>query len=171
MNTRQKGIYTVEFAIVGTALFIILFGAIEVARAMFAYNTIAEATRRGARVAAVCSAGDVATAQRAAVFSIAGGGGSDASPILHGLSVGNVNVQYLDVAGLPGAAGGAIRYVRVSITGYQHELLIPAWAFTLPETMFRSSTTIPAESLGYTPPGPTRGLITNRSHSTQGQHR
>ena len=77
MNTRQKGMYTVEFAIVGAALFMIVFGAIEVARAMFAYNTIAEATRRGARVAAVCSAGNVATAKRAAVFSIAGADGSD----------------------------------------------------------------------------------------------
>jgi len=154
MNTRQKGIYTVEFAIVGAALFMIVFGAIEVARAMFAYNTIAEATRRGARVAAVCSAGDVATAQRAAVFSIAGGGGSDASPILHGLSVSNVNVQYLDVDGAPGAAGGDIKYVRVSITGYQHALLIPFVGSTLPETVFRSSTTIPAESLGYAPLGP-----------------
>ena len=95
MNTRQKGIYTVEFAIVGAALFIIVFGAIEVARAMFAYNTIAEATRRGARVAAVCSAADVATAKRAAVFSIAGADGSDASPILNGLTVSNVNVEYL----------------------------------------------------------------------------
>jgi TadE-like protein len=155
MNTRQKGIYTVEFAIVGAALFIILFGAIEVARAMFAYNTIAEATRRGARVAAVCSAADVATAKRAAVFSIAGGGGSDASPILKGLTVSNVNVQYLGVDGAPGAAGGNIKYVRVSITGYQHELLIPFVGRTLPATVFTSSTTIPAESLGYyAPPGP-----------------
>jgi Flp pilus assembly protein TadG len=155
MNARQKGIYTVEFAIVGTALFIILFGAIEVARAMFAYNTIAEATRRGARVAAVCSAGDVATAKRAAVFST----GGDASPILNGLNVSNVNVEYLganvsgEACSAP-ATGGNIQCVRVSITGYQHELLIPFVGSTLPETVFRSSTTIPAESLGYAPPGP-----------------
>lgn len=153
MNTRQKGIYTVEFAIVGVALFMILFGVIEVARAMFAYNTMAEVTRRGARVAAVCSADDVATVKRAAVFSIAGGGGSDASPILNGLSVSNVNVEYLGEDGASGAAGGDIKYVRVSITGYQHELLIPFVGSTLPETVFKSSTTLPAESLGYAPPG------------------
>ena len=154
MNTRQKGMYTVEFAIVGAALFMIVFGAIEVARAMFAYNTIAEATRRGARVAAVCSAGDVATAQRAAVFSIAGGGGSDASPILKGLSVSNVNVEYLGVGGAPGAAGGAIRYVRVSITGYEHRLLVPFVNVTLWRGQTVATTTLPAESLGYAPPGP-----------------
>lgn len=155
MNTRQKGMYTVEFAIVGAALFLIVFGAIEVARALFAYNTIAEATRRGARVAAVCSAGNVATAKRAAVFSIAGGGGSDASPILNGLSVSNVDVKYLGADGLTEATGGDIKYVRVSITGYQHELLIPFVGRTLPATVFTSSTTIPAESLGYyAPPSP-----------------
>ena len=155
MNTRQKGVYTIEFAIIGAALFIILFGAIEVARALFAYNTLAEATRRGARVAAVCSAGNVATAKRAAVFSIAGGGGSDASPILNGLTVSNVNVEYLDVDGAPGAAGGAIRYVRVSITGYEHPLLVP---FVNVTPLWRgqtvATTTLPAESLGYAPPGP-----------------
>ena len=154
MNIRQKGLYTVEFAIVGTALFIILFGAIEVARALFAYNTLAEATRRGARVAAVCSAGDVATAKRAAVFSIAGGGGSDASPILHGLSVSNVNVEYLGVDGAPGAVGGNIKYVRVSITGYEHRLLVPFVNVTLWRGQTVATTTLPAESLGYAPPGP-----------------
>ena len=52
------------------------------------------------------------------------------------------------------ATGGNIQCVRVSITGYQHELLIPFVEVTLPETVFTSSTTIPAESLGYAPPGP-----------------
>ncbi len=153
MKKQQKGIYTVEFAIVGAVFFMILFGVIEVARALFVYNTIAEATRRGARVAAVCSAADVATARRAAVFSVAGSGGSDASPILNGLNVSNVTVEYLDVDGAPGAAGGNIRYVRVSIAGYSHTLLIPFVNATLPETVFRASTTIPGESLGYAPPG------------------
>jgi hypothetical protein len=63
-------------------------------------------------------------------------------------------VEYLDGDGAPGATGGDIQYVRVSITGYQHDLMIPFVGTTLPETVFRSSTTIPAESLGYTPPGP-----------------
>ena len=145
MNTRQKGMYTVEFAIVGAALLIIVFGAIEVARAMFAYNTIAEATRRGARVAAVCSPADWATARRAAVFGTADG----ESPILKGLTTDMVGV-----AAVPDPTTGATVGVRVSITGYQHELLIPFVGSTLPETVFRSSTTIPAESLGYAPPGP-----------------
>lgn len=157
MNTRQKGIYTVEFAIVGTALFIILFGAIEVARALFAYNTLAEATRRGARVAAVCSAGDVARAQRATVFSVAGEDGSDASPILKGLDVGDVTVDYLDEDGATGAAGGDIKYVRVSITGYTHRLLIPfvnvtLWEDDAGQPVTVASTTIPAESMGYYEP-------------------
>jgi Flp pilus assembly protein TadG len=145
MNTRQKGIYTVEFAIVGAALFLIVFGAIEVARAMFAYNTIAEATRRGARVAAVCSPGDWATARRAAVFGTADG----ESPILKGLTTGMV-----DVVAVPDPETGATVAVQVSITGYEHRLLIPFVNVTLGEEVFTSRTTIPAESLGYAPPGP-----------------
>jgi Flp pilus assembly protein TadG len=145
MNTRQKGIYTVEFAIVGAALFLIVFGAIEVARAMFAYNTIAEATRRGARVAAVCSPADWATARRAAVFGTADG----ESPILKGLTTGMV-----DVVAVPDPETGATVAVQVSITGYEHRLLIPFVNVTLGEEVFTSTTTIPAESLGYAPPGP-----------------
>ncbi|MGH8569861.1 MAG: TadE/TadG family type IV pilus assembly protein [Gammaproteobacteria bacterium] len=142
LNTRQKGLYTVEFAIVGAALFMIVFGAIEVARAMFAYNTIAEATRRGARVAAVCSPGDWATARRAAVFGTADG----ESPILKGLTTDMVNV-----VPVTDPETGATVAVQVSITGYEHRLLIPFVNVTLGEEVFTSTTTIPAESLGYAP--------------------
>lgn len=151
MNTRQKGMYTVEFAIVGAALFIILFGAIEVARALFAYNTLAEATRRGARVAAVCSQAAPDIARRVAVFGPTGT--STESPILKGLDMGDVTVQYLNAAGSPAAGGESVQYVRVSITGYEHRLLIPFVNVTLWDGETVASTTLPGESLGYAPPG------------------
>ena len=51
---RQKGVTTVEFAIIGTAFMIVLFGVIEVGRAVFTLNTLGETTRRAARIATVC---------------------------------------------------------------------------------------------------------------------
>lgn len=80
----------------------------------------------------------------------------DASPILNGLSVSKVDVKYLGADGVTEATGGDSKYVRVSITGYEHRLRIPFvsdYVRTLEADVFTSSTTIPAESLGYAPPG------------------
>ena len=136
MNSRQKGIYTVEFAIIGAVFFMILFGVIEVARALFVWNTITEATRRGARVAAVCPPNDPAV-KKVAVFGSADG----TSTVLEGLTIGHVQLGY-----------GAGDRVSVSIQGYTHNLIIPF----LPDSVTHLTvppfeTTIPSESLGYIP--------------------
>jgi hypothetical protein len=143
---RQKGTTTVEFAIVATLLFTLLFGVMEVARALFVWNTLAEVTRRGARVAAVCPVDHPSVAKVAVLGDPLGGA---ASPILKNLTTANVQVEYLDVAGLPTAVFEDIRYVRVAITNYQHTLLIPFLTQTIAVPPF--TTTLPAESLGYIP--------------------
>lgn len=48
----QTGAAAVEFALVAVALFTLLFGILELARIMYMYNTLAEATRSAARAAA-----------------------------------------------------------------------------------------------------------------------
>lgn len=143
---RQQGATTVEFAVVATVLFTVLFGVIEVGRALFVWNTLTEVTRRGARVAAVCPV-DHASVARVAVFGDPVGG--DSSPILRNLSTANVQVDYLDETGASTAAYPDIDYVRVSITNYQHRFLIPMLSQTIAAPPF--STTVPAESLGYIP--------------------
>ena len=55
---RQRGTTTVEFAIVGTVLMVVVFAVIEFGRALFVINMLTEATRRGARMAAVCPVSD-----------------------------------------------------------------------------------------------------------------
>ena len=50
---RPRGQALVEFALVFPVLILILLGIFEVGRAVFAYNTIGNAAREGARVAAV----------------------------------------------------------------------------------------------------------------------
>jgi Flp pilus assembly protein TadG len=149
-RTRQRGTTTVEFAIVGTVLMVVVFSVIEFGRALFVINVLTEATRRGARMAAVCPVGDPKPAQ-VAVF--ANGGAS--STIVSGLTTANVQVQYLDTNGAvvagPGTAAGfsQIRYVRVNIVGFTQTLLIPLHLTAVPLSGF--STTLPRESLGVYP--------------------
>ena len=149
MRHRQRGIATVEFAIGSTAFFIVLFAIVEIGRALFTWNGLTEATRRGARVAAVCPVNHTAI-KRVALFDNPGSSGR--SPVLSGLAAEHVQVAYLDengavIASPAGSAGfAAIRYVRVAITGYQHPLLIPFVNLTL--TAPDLAATIPRESLG-----------------------
>lgn len=56
MNTPnrqlQAGVYAVEFAMVLTLFLTLVFGVIELARAMYVFNTLQEVTRRAAATAA-----------------------------------------------------------------------------------------------------------------------
>ena len=143
----QRGTTTVEFAIVGLLAMVVLFSLIEFSRLVFVVNTLAEATRRGARMATVCPVNDPAIAQ-VAVFNAPGNGG--ASTIVSGLRPANIQVQYLNQTGgvvaSPGPNFMQIRYVRVGITNFQHTLVIPL--FNLTFTLPAYATTLPRESLG-----------------------
>jgi len=143
---RQAGLTTVEFAIVGGLFLVTLFGVIEFARAVFVWNTMTEATRRGARVAAVCPVNHANVAQYA-IFGTPGGGAQ--SPVLPDLTTANVVTRYLDANGGETAIYLDIRFVQVSMQNYTHRLLIPLPLADLQLPPF--TTTLPAESLGYNP--------------------
>ena len=150
MRRAYAGVTTVEFAIIGTLLMIVVFGIIEMGRALYVVNVLTEAARRGARMAAVCPVGDPKPAQ-VAVFDTGGG----TSSVVSGFTESNVLVQYLDVSGNnlanPTASFGNIRYVRVSIgtppaTPFTMPLFIPVIAPSLNLSGFAA--TVPRESLG-----------------------
>lgn len=148
MHQYQRGVTTVEFAVVAAVFFMLLFGVIEMGRALFVANALVESTRRGARVAAVCPVGDPRAAQVAIISN-----GNGVSRISPDLTTTNVAVSYLDQSGAPvtnpGASLTSIRYVRVSIVNYQHQMMIP---FVMPQFFMPPFTaTLPAESLGYSP--------------------
>ena len=147
---RQRGLASVEFAIAGLATLIILFMAIEMGRMLFTLNTLAEVTRRGARVAAVCTVDNLAIS-RIAIFNNAATDGP--SPILKKLSTNNIRVEYLNQDGgiLTGTADDEnkylqIEYVRVRVVGYQHQLIIPGMSISIMAPEY--PTTVPRESLG-----------------------
>jgi Flp pilus assembly protein TadG len=52
--TRQRGTAAVEFAIVSSLLFMLLFGMMEMGRLLWTWNAAVEATRLGTRLAVVC---------------------------------------------------------------------------------------------------------------------
>ncbi|HEX9877803.1 MAG TPA: TadE/TadG family type IV pilus assembly protein [Gammaproteobacteria bacterium] len=148
MYRRQQGITTVEAAIVTLLALISLFGVLEVGRVFFVFNALEEATRRGARVAAVCQVNDPAIAQIAS-FNASG------SPVVGGLTAANIAVDYMDFAGNivgdPIGSFGAIEYVRVRIVNFTHQLLIPLFVSSFTTPAFAA--TLPRESLGVWPGG------------------
>ena len=127
MRTRQAGMHTVEFAVAGALFIVLLFAALEFGRALSAWNTLAEATRRGARMAAACPEGSPAI-EKALRFL----------PELQGN--GTVSTDYTR------DERGHILYVRVRLTGYRHRLMIPFFDQALAAPDF--ATTVPGESLG-----------------------
>lgn len=146
MKKTAQGIYLVDFAIVAVMLFTVLFLVIELSRIIWVWNTADEATRRGARVAAVCPIDHPAVLETT-IFATAGDGGP--SPILRGLDTSNVSVAYLDEVGDTETVFEDIKYVRVSLSNYTVTLLIPFIDATI--TLPPFETTIPSESLGLIP--------------------
>jgi Flp pilus assembly protein TadG len=145
-NHCQRGATTVEFAIIGVVMFTVLFGVIEVGRAMFVMNALGEATRRSARMAAVCPINDPAIAQ-VGLFNRPGQTGNR---IVGGLSAANFAIEYLSgngsVVADPVAGFSNIQFVRTRIVNFQHRMLIPfgTYLFTTPDF----ATTLRRESLG-----------------------
>ena len=152
---RQRGLAVVEFAIVGALTLTMIFAILEIGRAIFVANALTEATRRGARMAAVCPIDDPAIAE-VATFNVPGGGAT--SPIVRGLDTGDFTLEYLDSNGTviadPNANFTQIRYVQLRVINFDHDLLIPFanYTFTMPEFV----TTLPRESLGI----PRTGVVT-----------
>ena len=137
MKRAQCGLAAVEFAMVGTVAIIVLFACIEFARFAFVLNTLAEATRRGARVAVVS---DASTATTAALAY---------ADYVRGMTASNVSVAYFTQTGGAPTGPDDTALVTVSITGYTHTFLIPLVSISVEAPSF--TTTLPVESMGVAP--------------------
>ena len=149
---QQYGLSTVEFALVAAVLFMMIFAVIEVGRGFFVASALDEAARRGARMAVVCPINDPAIFQ-AAAFN---------NGLIPDLDAGDISVEYLDAGGgiIATPANPAsfilIRYVRVRVVGYLHQMFIPFVTALGPFFMPEFATVLPRESLGI----PRTGVIT-----------
>lgn len=151
MDRRKvRGVYVVEFAIVGLLMFTLLFGVLEFGRLLLTVNTLNESVRRGARLAAVCNIDDARILQRA-VFAETD---QTISTIIGNLSTADLTLRYLDENGGPVGAGAfsAIRFVEVGIAGFRFNFLVPLIGTGIDLQPFRA--VLPRESLGRTPESP-----------------
>ena len=166
MKKNQQGAALVEFALVSIVFFTLLLGIVEFARITFIYNTLTEATRKGARLAAVCSVSSdsIDKVRNVTIFNDINDSGASTA---FNLAQNNVEVLYfksdLSTTVSPGLPDGSaeyddIEFVRVSIIGFNHTMLIPFFS----DTIFKEwafMTILPSESLGRTSPTnpPVRG--------------
>jgi len=91
---KESGVAAVEFAIVATVFFTVVFGIIEISRAMYIFNTLTEVTRQAARAAANISFVEGAAldvARKRAVFDAVNGNLPFGSPITYE----NIRIEYL----------------------------------------------------------------------------
>jgi hypothetical protein len=157
--SKQRGVTTVEFAIVGLVLLVSILGAFEVGRGFYTSAMLDEITRRGARLAAVCPINDPAIS-RLAILNSSGDGG--ASAFVSGLQPANVIVEYLDANNTVIANPEdpslflQIEYVRARISGFTYRVSLPFVAGLSTLTMSDFVHVLPRESLGV----PREGAIT-----------
>ena len=108
----EAGTQLAELAVVLPVL-LVLFGATaEFGRFFYTYNTLAKSTRAGARY---LTASNQATDDGAKSLVVYGTTDDGASPILSGLTVGNVNITREE------ATPGFPVTVTVEISGYTYE--------------------------------------------------
>ena len=107
----EAGTQLAELAVVLPVL-LVLFGATaEFGRFFYTYNTLAKSTRAGARY---LTASNKATDDDAKSLVVYGTTDDGATPVLSGLSAGNVQITREGPTGYP-------ETVKVEITGYKYE--------------------------------------------------
>lgn len=127
MTTRQgpnqRGVASVEFALVSSLLFMLLFGVMEMGRLLWTWNAAVEATRLGARLAVVC---DVDRSANAPIKS-------RMRSILPALSNANITIEYLNPVDTVDAACTSedCKAARVRLSGLVYRPIIPGVPLSL----------------------------------------
>ena len=138
---KQKGVATVEFALIASLLFSLLFGVIEMGRILYYMNSAAEATRLGARVAVVCDMIDPKKPADPTLKAIT----TRMQSMLPILAPSNIKIDYFPKKSLCTQATCESVKVTINLTV---NTFIPFIPFTL--NMPPYSTTLPRESLSST---------------------
>lgn len=157
----QRGVATIEFALIATIFFTLLFGILEFGRMMYVFNSMQEITRRGAREAVVRWIDQTSTVRTLALF------GGTSLPAGAELTAANIKIDYLkkngavvtsfpfDPADNLSACGDITRTdsciysVRVSIVNLNYIPMVSLFSF-LNMALPGSSSTMHAESMGFT---------------------
>ncbi|MFA0350190.1 TadE/TadG family type IV pilus assembly protein, partial [Vibrio sp. 10N.222.55.C6] len=149
LKRRTKGLAIIEFTLVSSLIFLLLFLILALGAYIFSLQMVSEATRKAARLATVCYVLDRDNIAGMVVDDI---------PLV-GFTNANLEVAYLDASGVEVASDfeanfGDIKFVRARATGYGIQL-ISNLSF-LGNNGFLAApafeTILPAESLGVVRP-------------------
>lgn len=110
---RQKGVTSVEVALLSIVFFMIVFIALELARLMYVYNTLQEVTRRAAHELANTAPADpdspsILAVRRRAIFQQTG----DYLVFAHPITINHVRVDYQAL--VRDSSDGSLKRVRTS---------------------------------------------------------
>lgn len=126
----QRGVAAVEAALLLVPLVILMLGIAELGRAFYQYNTIAKATRDGARYLSEMAPGIGHAAAKCVV--VTGSPSCSGSPLVEGLAVGNVSICDATTctathANVPADGTGipSMNLVTVKVTGYRSANFVP----------------------------------------------
>lgn len=146
---KQKGLATVEFALVGSVVFLVMFSVMEVGRLLYTWGLLNEVSRQAARLGTVCMVDERNL--------VAGNVAQRLGSALPGLDGDNIVIDYFSDGSTPladpeGSDFADIYYVRSRIVDYSYEMILP---LTVDLSMFAPdfATTLRAESLGITSNG------------------
>jgi Flp pilus assembly protein TadG len=160
-SQNERGTTIAEFAVVALLFFTLIFGIIEFGRLLYTHNALTDATRRGARYAALHNGITENDKQAVRNFVVYGPNaafdeeGNPTSPaMINGLTTAMVEVEFegVDFDGdptTPEPYGTNLGNATVSIENYQFNLSIPVIGRTL--TLPSYTTTTMAESAGEEP--------------------
>ena len=145
-NKNQRGAALVEFAIVAGVFLTVLFSIVEFGRLLWTHNALTDAARRGARYATVRKddAAGILAVKNMVVYGDPNANPGTATPVVSGLTTGNVTVSYANYNGIQLSARAT-----VSITNYQFRFAVPLIGGTLTMPSYRTS--LPGESAGMVP--------------------
>jgi Flp pilus assembly protein TadG len=135
-----------EFALASVMVATVLFGVVEFARLFWTRTALMSAAHRGARYAIVRKndTAGIDAVKKMTVYGDPNANVSTAQPLVPGLSMSHVSVDYYNWSGLRLSARA-----NVSITGYQFSFAIPLLGTTITMPTYRSA--LPGESAGFVP--------------------
>jgi Flp pilus assembly protein TadG len=162
-NQNERGTTVAEFAMVALLFFTLIFGIIEFGRLLYTHNALTDATRRGARFAALhrgISEADKQAVRNEVVYgpkgTYDGSGNPTSPPLINGLDTTMVEVEFegVDLDGDPATPGKTnfgtnLGTTTVKIENYAFNLNIPVIGRQLILPAY--SSTLTAESAGELP--------------------
>jgi Flp pilus assembly protein TadG len=136
---RSRGVAVVEFAFLLTPMILMLFGATELGRAIYTYNTLDKTVRDAVRHMSQHGPGDAVIQNEARCLAVFGNTTCAGTALAPGLTTGQVVLcDALSCASSHAAqptGSGAVNLVTVTITNYAYSSMVE---FVIPSLNFNN---------------------------------